>query len=320
MLTVTLLSSAFLVLAMITIKAWWGDGRTDLRRCPKCWYDLSSTKLKSCSEYGYEAHSEAVLFQRRGSTRITRIGLIGMGVILIAIIVTLRPGPWTVKTPRPLMKLLLAIAASPPAPPRGGSGLPVPTAALMTSRSPWDRIVWQHQTSIAFQGWSDALQASTGPITDAELARLVPLADEANALFAQTGGLFAIEAWGCDAVIEQMVARRAAASDNTHQLLRAQWTLAELQYIGAGYSWRPDFARIPDAIIEQALAHADAKVRLFGLDRFGRRVHQVVMEPTSPMPPGRELVESMATTNLDAAVRKRAADLTAYMDGFMSRK
>jgi hypothetical protein len=245
-----------------------------------------------------------------------------MGIILIVGAVLLRPGPWTVKTPRPLMKLLLAIAASPPAPPSGGpgSGLPVPTAALKSSKSAWDRLVWQHQTSIAFQAWADAMQAGTGPITDAELARLVPLADEAHALFAQTGGLFAIEAWGCDAVRAKMVARRAAASSDTHQLLRAQWTLAELQFMGAGYSWRPDFERIPDAIIEQALAHANPKVRLFGLDRFGRRVHQVVMEPQSPMPPGRELVESMAKTDPDAFVRKRADDLTPYMEGFVPRK
>lgn len=322
MFTTGLIAVAFLILAIITIKAWWGDGRTDLRRCPRCWYDLSSTALKQCSECGHEARSESELFQRRGSRRITRIGLIGMGAIIIAIIVNLTPGPWTVKTPRPLMKLLLAVAATDPAPPSGGpgSGLPVPDATLKSSKSAWDRLVWQHQTSIAFQAWADALQGSTGPITDAELTRLIPLANEAHALFAQTGGLSAIEAWGCDAVIAQMVARRAAAADNPDQLLRAQWTLAELQYMGAGYSWRPDFARIPDALITQALAHADPKVRIFGLDRFGRRVHHVVMEPQSPMPPGRELVESMAKADPDAAVRKRADDLTAYMEGFLPRK
>lgn len=321
MLTTGLIAGAFLILAVITIKAWWGDGRTDLRRCPRCWYDLSATTSKQCSECGHEARRESELFQRRGSRRIARIGLIGMGALMIALFANLSPGPWTVVTPRPLMKLLLAIAATDPAPPPGGpgSGLPVPDATLKSSKSAWDRLVWQHQTSIAFQAWAQALQAGTGPITDAELTRLIPLADEAHALFAQTGGLFAIESWGCDAVIAEMVARRAAASGKPDRLLRAQWTLAELQYIGAGYSWRPDFERIPDAIIEQALAHADPKVRLFGIDRFGRRMHQVVMEPTSPMPPGRERVESMATTDSDAAVRKRASDLTAYMDGFIPR-
>lgn len=322
MTTLVLIWCIFLVVAAVTIKAWWGDGRTDLRRCPRCWYDMSATETKLCPECGHTAKGESDLHRRRSSRRVCRAGVVILCVLALAGVLVAMPGPWTNKVPRPLMRLLLSVAASPPAPPtaRPGSGLPVPVAALKASKSAWDRLVWQHQVSIAFRAWADGVQATQGPITDAELARLVPLAEEAHALFAETGGLLSIEAWGHEGEIERMVARRTAAAGNADRLLRAEWTLAELQYIGSGYSWRPDFARVPDAIIQQALAHTDARVRLFGLDRFGRRVHQVVMEPASPMPIGREKVETMATGDADPAVRKRAADLVAYMSGFLPKK
>jgi hypothetical protein len=322
MTALALISCMFVVAAAITIKAWWGDGHTDLRRCPQCWYDMSATETLKCPECGHAARRNSDMYQRRASKRVYRTGIVAMGVLALTGVYLVIPGPWTNKVPRPLMRIMLSLAATPPAPPSAGpgSGLPVPVAALKSSKSAWDRLVWQHQASIAFQTWADAVQANQGPITDAELARLVPLADEAHTLFAETGGLFATEAWGYDGTIERMVDRRAASAGDANRLLRAEWTLAELQYMGSGYSWRPDFARVPDAIILQALAHAEARVRLFGLDRFGRRAHQVVMEPASPMPIGREIVEVMATGDADPAVRKRAADLVAYMDGFLPKK
>ncbi len=322
MVTLVLISCAFLVVAVMTIKAWWGDGRTDLRRCPRCWYDMSAIDTLKCPECGHAARRTSDMYQRRASKRLFRAGVAGMCMLALAGVYLVIPGPWTNKVPRPLMRVILSIAATPPAPPSAGpgSGLPVPVAALKSSKRAWDRLVWQHQASVAFRAWDDAVHGTQGPITHAELARLVPLADEAHALFAETGGLFATEAWGYDGAIERMVARPTAAAGDADRLLRAEWTLAELQYIGSGYSWQPDFARVPDAIIQQALAHVDARVRLFGLDRFGRRAHQVVMEPASPMPIGREIVEAMATGDGDPAVRKRAADLVVYMDGFLPKK
>lgn len=322
MTALALLLCAFLVVAAITIKAWWGDGRTDLRRCPRCWYDMSAIDTLTCPECGHAAGSASDLHQRRASGRAMRAGVAGMCLLALAGVWVAIPGPWTIKVPRPLMRVILSIAATPPAPPSAGpgSGLPVPAATLRSSRSPWDRLVWQHQAAAAFRAWGDAVQGTRGPITDPELARLVPMADEAHALFAETGGLSATEAWGSDGAIERMVAGRTAAAGDADRLLRAEWALAELQYIGGGYSWRPDFARVPDAIIQRALAHADARVRLFGLDRFGRRAHQVVMDPASPMPIGREIVEAMAAGDPDPAVRRRAADLVAYMGGFLPGK
>lgn len=322
MTAIVLIACLFLVVAAITIKAWWGDGRTDLRRCPRCWYDLSTSDTLLCPECGHAAKSESDLHQRRGSKRVYRAGVAGMCVLALAGVYLVMPGPWTNKVPRPIMRVILNIAATPPAPPSAGpgSGLPVPVAAFKSSRNAWDRLVWRHQASMAFQTWADAVQGTQGQITDAELARLVPLAEEAHALFAETGGLSATEAWGHDGAIESIVSRRTTAAGNSDRLLRAEWTLAELQYEGAGYSWRPDFARVPDAIIQQALAHTSPRVRLFGLDRFGRRAHEVVMEPASPMPFGRDIVESMATADADPAVRKRAADLVAYIAGFLPKK
>lgn len=325
-----LISCTFLVVAAITIKAWWGDGRTDLRRCPRCGSEMSATDTLDCSACGHTARRESDLHRRRAWKPLYRTGVVTMCLLALAGVLVAMPGPWTNKVPRPVMRILLGIAATPPTPPStrpgagpiagAGSGLPVPVAALKRSGRAWDRLVWQHQASIAFQAWADAVQGGQGPITDAELALLVPSAEQAHALFTETGGLIATEAWGFDAVIARMVARRTAAAGDAERLLRAEWTLAELQYTGGGYSWRPDFARIPDAVIRQALAHADARVRLFGIDRFARRAHQVVTEPASPMPAGRETVEAMATNDADPAVRQRAADLVAYLNGFLPKK
>lgn len=322
MITLGLISLMFLVAAAITIKAWWGDGRTDLRRCPRCWYDMSGTDTLKCSECGHAAGRKSELYQRQASKRVYRAGIAAMCLLAFASVYVVIPGPWTNKVPRPLMRVALSIAATPPAPPSAGpgSGLPVPVAALNTSKSAWDRLVWQHQASIAFDAWADAVQETQGPITDAELARLVPLAEQAHLIFGQTGGLFAAEAWGYEAAIRRMVAQRTAAAGNADRLLRAEWTLSELQYVHSGCSGRPECARVPDAIIQQALAHPDASVRLFGLDRFGRVVHHVARNLASPMPPGREIVEAMATGDPDPAVRARAAHLVIYMDGFLPKK
>lgn len=259
-----------------------------------------------------------------------RAGAIGGGLIVLAAVGVMlaQPGAWTANLPRPIMRLALAVAAPPPLPPTPtgprnlspGGGLPTPRPELKNSKSAWDRLVWQHQAGIAFQAWSDAVMATPGPITRGELPQLVPLAEEVHALYTETGYLKWGEVWGYDATIKRLAEQRTAAAGDPDRLARAEWVLAELQYIGSDYSRRPDFARVPDAVIQRALDHPDAAVRRFGVDRFGRRVHQRVMEAASPMPVGQRVVESLATSDADPKVRELAKTIVTYTDGFMGKK
>ncbi len=321
MLLLVLLSFAFLLVAALTVKAWRGDRRTDLRRCLRCWYDMSATDSLTCPECGHTAHRESDLYQRRVSKHLFRLGLTGMCTLALAGVYSAIPGPWTSKVPRPLMRLMLNIAAPLPAPPSKGAGLPVPTATFKYSANAWERLVWQYQASISFDAWADAVLATRGPITATELARLAPMAEQASGLYAERGGTFSADAWPGDGAQDRLAAARAAApADDLDTLLRLEWALSELQFTGGDFSHRSDFARIPDSIIQQALTHADPTVRVFGITRFGRRIQQVVITPKSPMPPGRGLVASMVISDQDATVRYQADAVLSYTDAFIPKK
>lgn len=249
---------------------------------------------------------------RRTALRLGVVGLvslleIGTGLIL--------PGPWTEKLPRPLVRALLDRLAAPPIA-TSRSELPRPNASLKSAPDAWDRLVWQHQAAATFDAWAAQVLANAGPITDAELARLIPLAKQANSLYQETGTLPGSEAWVQDIPKVRLTRERAQLVDDPSRRLRLEWALAELQYPGGGYSHRTDFARVPDAIILQSLAHADARVRLFGVDAVGRRAHEVVMDRSVSPPPGRELVATMATQDPDPAVRALAAHIAEYIEGF----
>lgn len=304
------------LLAGITAVAWRGDARTDLRRCPRCWYDMAAIPSLACPECGFIAPHPRALHQPRRASRAWRRALIALWAVYLLFAYASLPGHWTTKVPRPVVRALLHLLAPQPTPARAGS-LPAPNPTLYSSRSAWDRLVWQHQATLAFQAWADATLASEGPLSDIELARLIPLADQAHELFRLAGGLSYAEAWLDDRTIDRLARIRDAARDNPDAFLRAEWALSELQYDGAVPYWRHDFARPPDDLISRALAHPDAPVRLFGLERFGRRAHHVVMEPTSPAPPGRTVVEALARDDPDPAVRKRAAEIVWYVDGFL---
>lgn len=304
----------WLIIAVLTAWAWHGDGRTDLRRCPRCWYDLSATDSLTCSECGHAARREAELRRSRVSRGWVRSGVVTMVALLLAGVWLVWPDPWTAKLPRPIVRVMLDVAATPPA---AGVGLPRPDAALKSAESAWSRLVWQHQVMIVLDAWADAVLATTGPITDAELARLAPLASEAFELYQETGGLIWRESWVHDASRERLMAMRRGVAGDAARLLRVEWAMSELQYPGGGYSHRTDFARLPDAIIEQALAHPDASVRMYGINAFSRRMHEVVMDRTAPRPIGRETVKAMVEGDPSPAVRKLADDVMTYVEAFL---
>jgi hypothetical protein len=321
MFTFAVLVFVLLVVAFITFKAR-GDGRSDLRRCPRCSYDLSGTSALLCPECGHQATSESELHHRGGSTPVFRAGVTTICVLLIIGVYTAIPGPWTSNLPRPIMRAALFIAATPPDPPKVNAGwlLPVPNIALLNSKSPWDRLVWQHQASIVFDMWATAVLATQGPITDDELARLVPLVDQVSGIWSQTGALPADEAWNIHSTHKRLASARLEAQGDPHRTLRIEWALATLQYFGRGYSLRPDYALIPDAIILQALVHTDSRVREFGINSVGRRADDVFIDPITPMVNARQKVIELAQTDPQPSVRKQAADMVSYLESIIPQR
>lgn len=308
---------AFGLLAVVTLMVWRGDGRTDLRRCPGCWYDMSSATALTCPECGHVVRDVSELRRpRRVATVWMRAVYLAWALLLLIAYFSL-PGPWTGKVPRPLLALALAFAAPGPSAAGAGQGLPTPNAALKNSASPWERLVWDYQASIALEAWADSVLANKGPITADELARLVPLANQAHDIYRQFGSTIHNEGFRLAAFQLRLAKARDASSEDPNISLRYEWVLSEMQFEGGDYSHRPDFAWEPDAIILQALSHPDPTVRLFGVDRFARRVHRVVVAPTSPMPPGRRLIEAIAESDADDTVRQRARTVREYTDGFL---
>ncbi|MBS0196004.1 MAG: hypothetical protein JSR77_04530 [Planctomycetes bacterium] len=299
--------------ATVTLVAWRGDRRRDLRRCAKCAYDLTAVAGRVCPECGHAAAAESELFRSRRHHRSFLAGLVATIGLAFAAMFNLSQGSWAQRVPRPVMAVLLNFFGAPPA---SGGTLPAPDPKLKSSSKSWDRLVWAHQAAVGLDAWAKAVLASRGPISDAELAQLVPLADAAHALFAQVGGTFSIEAWPVDRVPDGVARVRAGAANDSELSARLNWVLAELQFDGADYTHRPDFAFVPDEIIQQALGHQDAAVRKFGIDRFGRRLQLALVTRKLPLPPGLSQVEAIAATDSDAAARRRAQDVLAYLDSF----
>lgn len=320
MFTFAVLVFVLLVVALITFKAR-GDGRTDLRRCPCCSYDLSGTSALVCPECGHQANSESELHHRGGSKRVYRAGVATICILLIIGVYTAIPGPWTSNLPRPIMRAALFIAAAPPNPPNVKAGwlLPLPNIALIYSKSPWDRLVWQHQASIVFDLLATSVLATQGPITDDELARLVPMVEQASAIWAATGVVPDDEAWNIYATHHRLASERIAAQGDPHRTLRIEWALSTFHNVGRA-SRSPDHALIPDAIIHQALAHSDSRVRGFGIISVLRRTDDALRDPSKPMTTARQKVIELAQTDPQPSVRKLATDMVAHMDTILPPK
>ncbi len=309
---------AFILLGLlastaVTVVARRGDRRRDLRRCPRCAYEMTVVAELLCPECGHTASAESELFHSRRPRRTYYAGVAATIALAFAALFNLSQGPWTQIVPRPFMALLLNVFAAPPA---SNGTLPVPDPQLKSSSRSWDRLVWSHQAAVALDAWAKAVLASRGPVSNAELAQLAPLADAAHALYAQVGGSFSNEAWPVDRVPDGVARVRAEAANDPELIARLNWVLAELQFDGADYTHRPDFAFVPDEIILQALGHQDATVRKFGLDRFGRRVQLTLVTRKLPFPTGTAQVEAIAASDPDAAARRRAHDVLAYVDSF----
>lgn len=234
-----------------------------------------------------------------------------------ALVWWLLPTHWVHKTPRFVLRAMLNRDA---ANREGRVELPhdVQRAStlLYSAKDPWERLRVQHAISREISAWAAAVTANHGPVEAAEWPRLTGTAERVHLLYQSTGGLIHGQGWVVFEVKEE-ISRRRARNDNPASLaLRLEWVLAELQYLGAGYSHRPDWAMMPDAVIMETLAHSDEQVRLFGLERLGRRVHLRVMDATMPMPTSFAMAERMSESDPSEAVRRRARDLVEYAAAF----
>lgn len=75
--------------AAILVWSLWGDAGKKLRRCPRCWHDLSHTEGLTCSECGQIAKNEKAL-HRRKPRRIAGYGSLGaalLGALVISQVV-----------------------------------------------------------------------------------------------------------------------------------------------------------------------------------------------------------------------------------------
>lgn len=312
---VLLLISLLVTAAGFALWARRGDRRTDLRRCPRCWYDMSGVKGLHCPECGATGTGEASLHHSRRRQGY-RISTACVAVLAAATVWGAVPLPWTHKVPTPILGAILDIREwTLRRPGAGVSGIPPATAHFQGSRDPWQRAIWQHELARGLRAWMDTVLANDGPITDAELARLAPLAIDAHALYMAGGSTRATEYWFAEDVTRTLVARRGLARGDQELLLRLEWALAELQYDGQIPGRRETFALLPESLLRRALAHADPAVRLFGVLHFGRRAHLAQLHPEIPLPALEEDVRALCV-DPDAKVRAGAAMVIRYIDNF----
>jgi hypothetical protein len=314
-----LMAIVFFACVALAIWAWLGDGRNNLRRCSRCWYDMGTVSGLRCPECGHTARTEAHL--HRSKRRTTWMWASCAGLVLIAGwgLVRLPQGGWASVMPRPVVAAALALAAPSPSPASqiGGPALPTPTASFRSSRSRWERLVWQRQVSEALGVWADAVLAGEGPLTDEEIAALAPRALQAHELHQSTGATPSVDGWAGTGTMDRLRRLREQAGATPARLMRLEWALAELQYPGSGYGHRPDFARFPDALIVQALQVANAEARKFGVRAFGQRAHEVVNDRTLPFPAGWSKMKAIAASDPDPALRQQAQALVDYVDAFL---
>jgi hypothetical protein len=168
------------------------------------------------------------------------------------------------------------------------------------------------------RAWRNAVLAQKGPITDDELARLVPLANQAHHLNNLYFGTIWLDAFSIEDVKEEFADAREASKGNPEYAIREEWILAELQGDPISDKRRlRSWADYPDSLIMQALEHQDPQVRLFGVDRFARRVYLVIIAGDAPLPAGEEIITSLANNDPDAEVRARARAILRHKAGFL---
>jgi len=94
------------VYPLLVYVGWRGlfhDGRAHLRRCPKCWHDLSGTPGMTCGECGYTARTEADLHRRRRRPGLALLGLVPAVVLPLYLADLLTVQGWATLVPTRLL-------------------------------------------------------------------------------------------------------------------------------------------------------------------------------------------------------------------------
>lgn len=174
-----ILLAALALLAAVTFGILYvrGDRRRDLRRCPRCRYDMADVPAMTCPECGYAGAGNSAFHY----TRRRRIFAACCAVCLLAAIGAfvggaIRRGGIIPMLPHPVLAWLLERAT--PVPPTAPGG-DVPAATLpngvtayfLPHDSPWKRLSWNQQYVYAIRAWGD-LVASDDPAAFADMARI----------------------------------------------------------------------------------------------------------------------------------------------------
>lgn len=319
---------AMILLVLILLRARRGDGRTDARRCPRCWYDMSNLEGLQCPECGHTARNERMLFLPKPHRKLWRFAAISLLALVPIGVWSLLPAHWTRKTPPIVLRGLLALQGTPPL---GPAGIPQPRGGTAYPNHGWLNLVWAHDVGLAIDACLMHAQRGTGPLSDDEFADLAAKLAQMHDSYDRLQVMPMVDGWPVDRArlraARAWQAARAEHGDADPRTIRLAWVLSEAQIPGALYDHRPDWTTTPDAIIEQALAHPSAAVRQYGLSRLANRVHLSVMRdstlrtapgtlPRVPAPPFREIVDQIAGSDPDATTQSRARDLQSYWDAF----
>lgn len=306
------------VCIMLMLWARRGDGRRDLRRCPRCWYSMDGQAGLKCPECGREARIEAELYQPRGRRGVFRAAAALMVLTIAVWIWVALPEPWTNRIPRFALRLALNTVQPYRGVPTTQAEIDqnAPRTVWQNSSKAWERALWQQQVRHCMQQWADAVLETSGPITPEELPRLVDLAELAHTSYVQTGGLAHGQGWIADEVKERIAKVRLNSNDPSVKM-RTEWILAELQYVGADYSHRLDWGMVPGDVLRLCLTHSDPAVRLYGADRTGRAAQlSLVSKGRLAFPAVGDLVRRAAASDPDPGVQRRAKDVVSYMEAF----
>lgn len=313
---------------LVGLRAWAkrGDGRTDLRRCPRCWYDMARLEGLRCPECGHEARNQEDLFRARPRRRLLRGASVALVVLIPISLWSLLPAHWTRKTPPIVLRGLLAMQGSPP---MGPAGVPQPRGGTAYPNHGWHNLVWAHDVGLTIDACLEHAITRHGKIGDDEFADLAAKLSQLHEWYDRLQVMPEVDAWPVERA-KMRAARawrsaRAEHGDADPRTIRIAWVLSEAQFAGSLHEQRPDWTMTPEPILEQALRHPSATVRDYGIARLANRVQLSVIRNGAlrvtpgglrrlPPPPFREIVDEIAERDPDATTRTRARDLQSYWD------
>lgn len=316
-------------LLVISALAWRGDARENLRRCSNCFYDMSTLDTLTCPECGKVHRSAYQLRQPKRRKRLARASLAAAAALAITLLFQIRVADWTSFVPRPVMRILLQIFVEPApvdAPPviSGSSNwitpadtgpLSMPDVTLRGSRRTWDRFVYHRQVAITIEQWTELALTPRRGRTLQEIKALIPAANEVRQAFQEWGGSTGTQGWPVQDAKNRLIRRAAAMKANLSPLAAGevefdvgQWVLSEVQFHGADYRHRPDWAPPPTALLVACLRSDDAVLQSFAIRRIDAYVRDRALIAAE--------VRALAARSQDPTIVSQAGSLMLWIEAF----